>query len=141
LYYLNTLDDSRVRGASYCFDNYRPDWVHSQLGIASHQISCKYLLGLPGDTVRTEGEFVVVEYTYDDVITGPKTVRTKYKRQSEVRGFPVGYVDVNGVIPEGVYYFGSDFPQGWDSRYIGLVSDDLVLGRAWLLKSFKMGSI
>jgi type IV secretory pathway protease TraF len=89
--------------------------------------------------VYTKGDFVVVEYTVEDNFSSPETITNRYKRLSEIRGFPVGFVDVNGVIPNGYYYFGSDVSHGWDSRYLGLINDELVLGRAKLLKSFKIG--
>jgi type IV secretory pathway protease TraF len=133
VYVINEFDKELLRGGMYCFDNYKPDWVNSELKIPGHQISCKYLLGMPGDSISSTDGSMSLMYTDLGGVLGPEELTKTYKRISSIDGVPVGFVDSSGVIPINEYYFGSDFPNGWDSRYLGLIKEELVLGKASLL--------
>lgn len=137
LYFLDETVDERKRGRQYCFDNHKPDWVHHDLKIPSHQVSCKYLIGVPGDKISVEGQDVVISFVDSDPIFGDSKVERRFTRISEIEGKPVGYEGLPETIPAGSYYFGSDFEFGWDSRYVGLIKDDKIIGGAKLLKAFK----
>jgi len=133
VYIINEFDKDLVRGGMYCFDNYKPEWVNPKLKIPRHQISCKYLLGMPGDSISSTDSSVSLMYMDLGGILGPEEFIRTFKRIPSIDGVPVGFVDSSGVVPVGEYYFGSDFPNGWDSRYLGLINKELILGKASLL--------
>ncbi len=137
IYILNELDTDMVRGRSYCFDNYAPEWAHPELHIPSYQITCKYLIGMPGDLIESDNDLVRLTYTGEgDAPRQLSSIVREFPRLHESEGAPVGYAALPDVIPEGSYYLGSDYPKGWDSRYLGTIASDLILGRATLLYEF-----
>ncbi len=133
VYTLDTTDVVYERGAEYCFNMERPEFFETSLNIPAHHSSCKYLIGMPGDRISVEGDVVTV---HPAAVQGdPQSVpgAQSFKRLKSVRGIEIGYADLPSVIPPGFFYFGSQVTNGLDSRYLGVISQEAVIGRATLL--------
>lgn len=94
----------------------------------------KRIIGLPGDTVSLEnGRVFVTRSGQSSVrIEEPYVVRQEDGSTSSTlptNGDPV----TEWLVPEGSYFvMGDNRPHSQDSRAFGPITDDLILGRAWL---------
>jgi len=94
----------------------------------------KRIIGTPGDTVALENGRVFV--------TRPGQAPVRIEEPYVVReedGSPAATLQTNGdpvnewVVPEGSYFvMGDNRPDSQDSRAFGPITEDLILGRAWL---------
>lgn len=133
VYLVNEFDRELKQGGIYCFDNPRPDWVAPELNIPSYQISCKYLLGVEGDSIDVADGIVRLTVTEYDPALGEHKFVHQFERIKSLRGAKVGFASLPKTIPEGEFYFGSDLKEGWDSRYLGLIKEDKIIGKATFL--------
>ncbi|MCR8656220.1 signal peptidase I [Paenibacillus endoradicis] len=96
----------------------------------------KRIIGVPGDTIKVEGDQL---YINDKLITEPYLTKaiaesmangTTYNGIGDSFSFPnESYPD--NVVPEGMYYvMGDNRGYSKDSRAIGYVSEDEIIGRA-----------
>ena len=135
--YFKTPVGELKRGQTYCARFGRPDWLPDEINIPDNLNACKYLIGMPGDVVKTEDGVVSVFYKTETDVSGVEVETQKsYVRKSSFKGLPLLAPEINGVIPEGSYFFASDKELGWDSRYIGLIKYSELKSKVNLLYEF-----
>lgn len=102
-------------GELACFSYAPPQWA-----IARHYYKpgvnfCKWVLGVPGDTIIKKGRAISICHAGQCISAG-----VVMKTDSE--GRPIFAAALPRVIPAGEYYFGSTrVPNSYDSRYLGLI--------------------
>ncbi len=94
----------------------------------------KRIIGMPGDTILLENGRVFVTQPG----ASPVRIEEPYV-VTEPEGGTAATLPRNGegtaewVVPDGAYFvMGDNRPQSQDSRAFGPITDDLILGRAWL---------
>jgi signal peptidase I len=94
----------------------------------------KRIIGMPGDTIALENGRVFVTQPG----ASPVRIEEPYV-VTEAEGGTAATLPRNGegtaewVVPEDSYFvMGDNRPQSQDSRAFGPITDDLILGRAWL---------
>jgi signal peptidase I len=80
----------------------------------------KRIIGLPGDTVQIRDQAV---YINGELLEEP------YPRNPIAPGVPYGPLVVE---PDHLFVMGDNRPNSKDSRSFGLLSEDLVVGKAWV---------
>ncbi|CAN5200976.1 signal peptidase I [soil metagenome] len=107
----------------------------SSSGLANDGIPfIKRIIGLPGDTITLENGRVFVTRSGDN----PVRIEEPYVRRTEDGSTaPTTPRDAEGTfeweVPEESFFvMGDNRPDSQDSRAFGPISEDLVLGRAWL---------
>lgn len=104
----------------------------------------KRVIGVPGDTVKVEGDTITVNGKVVDETYIKDIVNEKHKNNelyNTEANFPNDII-TDGVVPEGhVFVLGDNRSNSTDSRRIGYVSFDEIVGRAdlvfWPLADFK----
>ncbi|GIP14526.1 signal peptidase I [Paenibacillus montaniterrae] len=108
----------------------------------------KRVIGVPGDTIEVHGDDVYVngerieEPYLEEAIAESHERGETYNGQSDYFSFPNDYYQDN-VVPEGHYFvMGDNRSDSKDSRAIGYVSEDEIIGRAdivmWPLAELKL---
>jgi signal peptidase I len=108
----------------------------------------KRVIALPGETVKVEGDQVYIngeplDETYlRDAYDQAHAQGTLYNRYDGDRSNFPNTKFPEGVVPEGtVFVMGDNRPNSEDSRMIGYISTDRIVGRAdlifWPIKDFK----
>ena len=94
----------------------------------------KRIIGMPGDTILLENGRVFVTQPG----ASPVRIEEPYV-VTDPEGGAAATLPRNGegtaewVVPDGAYFvMGDNRPQSQDSRAFGPITDDLILGRAWL---------
>lgn len=117
-----------VRGETACFRPAPTGWVAERGYIHPNATLCKYVLGVPGDEIRPQGERLSICQAGRCTDAG-KVMPTDRQGRPSMSAFPAPV-----VIPEGQYYLGSTHHErSFDSRYLGLVDARSITARAWPL--------
>jgi type IV secretory pathway protease TraF len=100
-----------------CFrQQQKPSWVKERKYFPEDMLFCKYVLGLPGDTIETR-EDRHVYICHDGRCSDAGKILDK-----DSWGRPSFGADLPKTIPAGYYYMGSvRVPNSLDSRYLGLI--------------------
>ena len=123
LYLARTLTSGAplARGDLACFTYTPPAWAK---GRYYHQgeILCKRIFGVPGDTITTVGSEHHI--CHDGECTSSGTILNV-----DTAGRPAEHpVWNNYTLAPGEYYFGSKkVPNSYDSRYLGLISRNIIV--------------
>lgn len=114
---------SLQRGEIACFTYTPPEWAKSRRYMYPGELLCKQVLGLPGDVLTTKatGENIVCHDGQCDSLG--------FILPTDSRGRPVEHpVWKEHRIPEGSYYLGATRrPNSFDSRYLGLVPENIII--------------
>lgn len=108
----------------------------------------KRIIGVPGDTIEVHGDDVYIngerinEPYLADVIAARHANGETYNGEGDYYSFPNDYNQEN-VVPKGHYFvMGDNRSDSKDSRAIGYVSEDEIIGRAdvvmWPLNKLKL---
>ena len=95
----------------------------------------KRIIGMPGDTVSLENGRVFITRPGEPPvrIEEPYVVREADGSASPTLPRDAQGIETEWVVPEDSYFvMGDNRPQSQDSRAFGPISEDLILGRAWL---------
>lgn len=104
------------------------DIVVFDSGREEHELWIKRVIGVPGDTVRTDGRTLY--------INDAKASEPYIKKGTVSQGDPQTW-----IVPEGtVFVMGDNRNNSTDSRIIGCVEDKRILGKA-VLRLWPFGSI
>ena len=89
----------------------------------------KRVIGMPGDTIFIEnGEVFLINEEGDTV-----SLNENYGYYSNANKMQAYLASVPITIPEGQYFvLGDNRNNSYDSRQIGLIDEDDILGRAWV---------
>jgi signal peptidase I len=108
----------------------------SESGLATDGIPfIKRIIGMPGDTVSLEnGRVFVTRPGQSPVrIEEPYVVRDPDGSTAATLPRDPSGLEDEWVVPEGSYFvMGDNRPHSQDSRAFGPITEDLILGRAWL---------
>lgn len=122
-----------------------PPTVTSNLQGNDRHVSCKRIIGLPGDRVNRYGAFAHLHVPQDPTDWGilwpPSTQSTEWEKQSRYRANR--HPDDSIVVPEGHVWVEADCPGlGLDSRQLGPIPMSSIrgriLGRLWPLWRSKL---
>jgi conjugative transfer signal peptidase TraF len=132
--YASTWLDHRPlqRGEGVCFRGAPTGWFADRKYFREGASICKYVLGVPGDEVRPQGDRVQI--CHDGKCSDVGQVLT-----ADLAGRPTqGAFSAATVIPVGHYYLGSTyFPRSFDSRYMGLIEAGRITVRISPLWTYK----
>lgn len=95
----------------------------------------KRIIGMPGDTVSLENGRVFIARPGEPPvrIEEPYVVRDETGAAAPTLPRDPQGIETEWVVPEGSYFvMGDNRPQSQDSRAFGPITEDLILGRAWL---------
>jgi type IV secretory pathway protease TraF len=116
---------SLLRGQPACFPYENPAWAVRPY-MYKGELLCKYVLGLPGDTVSTapDGATIICHGG-----TGGACDNVGIALTHDHAGNPVQHpVWHQTVIPDGSYYMGSTRRRNsLDSRYLGFIQDKKIV--------------
>jgi signal peptidase I len=108
----------------------------SSSGLADDGIPfIKRIIGMPGDTVTLENGRVFITRPGEAPvrIEEPYVVREADGTTSPTLPRDPQGIETEWVVPDASYFvMGDNRPQSQDSRAFGPISEDLILGRAWL---------
>lgn len=107
---------SLERGQGVCFNAAPTGWYAQRNYFRADDNICKFVLGLPGDEVRPQGERLQVCHEGQCADVGEVLT-------ADLAGRPTkGAFTAATIIPPGQYYLGSTHnPRSFDSRYLGLI--------------------
>ena len=124
IYLLDKRQHEYRVGDTVCFNSVRPEWLHADIKIPPKHVSCKRVMGVAGDLVQALDNRVLVESVDTKVVN-------VFIRTPHLNGVPVGFNSSDGVIPKGFAFLASEYPGGWDSRYLGLIPVEDIVGKAY----------
>ena len=97
-------------------------------GEEEHELWVKRVIGLPGDVIKTDGKTLYI----NDAKASEPYIKKGTMAQGEMKTW---------IVPEGaVFVMGDNRNNSTDSRIIGCVEDDTVVGKA-VLRLWPVGSI
>jgi len=132
LYVLHAGADRLLPGDTVAFEYQAPDWARGRGYAHDGAPFAKYVFGVPGDVVTTDGLRYRVCNSTGECRDAGSAQRTD--RAGRVM-HPVDF-GTRTVIPAGSYYLGATLHErSYDSRYYGLIPAERVLGRispVWL---------
>jgi len=125
LYILRTDTAGLRAGDMIAFEYEAPSWAEGRYGHDGKRFA-KYVFGMPGDRVITEGlRYLVCPAAGVCGEVGSAQLEDRAGRAMEPVDFGAGT-----TIPAGQYYMGATLHErSYDSRYYGLVPEERVIGR------------
>lgn len=104
------------RGQGVCFKAIPAGWYADRNYFRANESVCKYVLGVPGDEVKRQGDDVLICHAGKCSSVGKVLAADRAGRPTKS-----AFV-ASTVIPTGKYYLGSTHnPRSFDSRYLGLI--------------------